>query len=127
MAHNNGMVPRTRKGRGVSDNAAKFQAAVEAGPSLAEAANMDPAYLAPPLAAMTAGGTFVPHRPARPEKSEGAKKFKLVSEYKPAGDQPTAIAELVNGVNALERDQVLLGVTGSGKTFTMAPVIEQTR
>ncbi|HEY4274224.1 MAG TPA: excinuclease ABC subunit UvrB [Rhizomicrobium sp.] len=130
MAHNNGMVPRSKgKARAAkgSENSAKFAAAVEAGPSLAEAANMDPAYLAPPLAAMTAGGTFVPHRPARPEKSEGGKKFKLVSEYKPAGDQPTAIAELVKGVTALDRDQVLLGVTGSGKTFTMAQVIEKTQ
>ena len=67
---------------------------------------------------------FVPHRPARPEKSEGGKKFRLVSEYKPAGDQPTAISELVAGTRADERDQVLLGVTGSGKTFTMAKVIE---
>ncbi len=67
---------------------------------------------------------FVPHRPQRPEKSEGGKKFKLVSEYEPAGDQPTAIKELVTGANANERDQVLLGVTGSGKTFTMAKVIE---
>ena len=71
---------------------------------------------------------FVPHRPVRPEKSEGGKKFKLVSEYQPAGDQPTAIADLVAGIgptpNAGERDQVLLGVTGSGKTFTMAKVIE---
>src|SRR5215813_6680449 len=127
MAHNNGMVPRA-KGRArsgkASENSAKFAAAVQAGPSLAEAAHMDPAYLAPPLAAMTAGGTFVPHRPPRPPKSEGGKKFKLVSEYKPAGDQPTAIAELVAGVQASERDQVLLGVTGSGKTFTMAKVIE---
>ncbi|MBS0281404.1 MAG: DEAD/DEAH box helicase family protein, partial [Proteobacteria bacterium] len=130
MAHNNGMVPRS-KGKGrtakASENSAKFAAAVQAGPSLAEAADMDPAYLAPPLAAMTAGGTFVPHRPARPEKSEGGKKFKLVSEYKPAGDQPTAIAELVKGVEALDRDQVLLGVTGSGKTYTMAQVIERTQ
>jgi excinuclease ABC subunit B len=67
---------------------------------------------------------FVPHRPARPEKSEGGKKFRLVSEYKPAGDQPSAISELVAGTRADERDQVLLGVTGSGKTFTMAKVIE---
>src|SRR6201995_1142439 len=70
---------------------------------------------------------WTPHRPARPAKSEGGKKFKLVSEYKPAGDQPTAIAELVAGVQAHERDQVLLGVTGSGKTFTMAKVIEATQ
>ncbi|MDE2162352.1 MAG: excinuclease ABC subunit UvrB [Alphaproteobacteria bacterium] len=67
---------------------------------------------------------FVPHRPSRPEKSEGGKAFKLVSEYEPAGDQPTAIADLVRGANANERDQVLLGVTGSGKTFTMAKVIQ---
>src|ERR1700761_969282 len=61
-----------------------------------------------------------PHRPVRPEKSEGGKKFKLVSDYAPAGTQPNAIAELVAGVEAVEHDQVLLGVTGSGKTFTMA-------
>ncbi|MBS0361994.1 MAG: excinuclease ABC subunit UvrB [Proteobacteria bacterium] len=68
-----------------------------------------------------------PHRPARPEKSEGGRKFKLVSDYAPAGDQLTAIPELVAGVNAREHDQVLLGVTGSGKTFTMAKVIEETQ
>ncbi len=107
----------------------------------------------------------MPHRPARPAKSEGGRKFKLVSEYEPAGDQPTAIKELVEGLMGTgagatsfndsgagagrivpgaarknvpsegiayaagtivpgERDQVLLGVTGSGKTFTMAKVIE---
>jgi len=54
-------------------------------------------------------------------------KFVLKSEYEPAGDQPTAIAELVEGVNDNARHQVLLGVTGSGKTFTMANVIEQTQ
>ena len=48
----------------------------------------------------------------------------MVSDYQPSGDQPTAIAELVTGVQAEERDQVLLGVTGSGKTFTMAKMIE---
>src|SRR5437763_755802 len=67
---------------------------------------------------------FVPQRPQRPEKSEGGKRFVLVSEYEPAGDQPTAIKELVEQARAGERDQVLLGVTGSGKTFTMAKVIE---
>jgi excinuclease ABC subunit B len=51
------------------------------------------------------------------------KPFKLVSDFKPAGDQPTAIATLVDGLNRKEQDQVLLGVTGSGKTFTMAHVI----
>ncbi len=68
-----------------------------------------------------------PHRPSRPAKSEGGKVFKLVSDYEPAGDQLSAIPELVAGVNAREHDQVLLGVTGSGKTFTMAKIIEQTQ
>ncbi|MBW3609600.1 MAG: DEAD/DEAH box helicase family protein [Actinobacteria bacterium] len=53
--------------------------------------------------------------------------FKITSEFRPAGDQPQAIAELVGGVRRAERDQVLLGVTGSGKTFTMAKVIEETQ
>ncbi len=66
-----------------------------------------------------------PHRPERPRKSEGGVKFELVSDYEPCGDQPHAIDELVKGVEALERDQVLLGVTGSGKTFTMAQVISR--
>jgi excinuclease ABC subunit B len=70
------------------------------------------------------GANFVPHRPQRPDKIEGGKAFKLVSDYEPSGDQPTAIAELVSQVDAGEKDQVLLGVTGSGKTFTMAKVIE---
>ena len=68
---------------------------------------------------------FVPHRPVRPEKMEGGIAFEVVSEYEPAGDQPQAIEELVDGVHKLEKDQVLLGVTGSGKTFTMAKVIER--
>src|ERR1700758_1186771 len=51
-------------------------------------------------------------------------RLRVVSEYEPSGDQPSAIAELVRGVEANEMDQVLLGVTGSGKTFTMAKVIE---
>jgi excinuclease ABC subunit B len=68
-----------------------------------------------------------PHRPSRPQKSEGGQAFKLVSDYQPAGDQPAAIAELVAGLEGREHDQVLLGVTGSGKTFTMAKVIEQTQ
>ncbi len=71
-----------------------------------------------------AAQSFVPHRPARPEKSEGGKRFELISEYTPSGDQPGAIAELVDQAKAGERDQVLLGVTGSGKTFTVAKVIE---
>lgn len=68
---------------------------------------------------------YVPHRPARPDKVEGGKAFELVSDYEPAGDQPTAIRELVSTALDGERDQVLLGVTGSGKTFTMAKVIEE--
>ncbi|MGB5368954.1 MAG: excinuclease ABC subunit UvrB [Flavobacteriaceae bacterium] len=52
-------------------------------------------------------------------------KFKVVSEFKPTGDQPEAIKQLVEGVNAKERHQTLLGVTGSGKTFTVANLIEQ--
>ncbi|MBU6471687.1 MAG: DEAD/DEAH box helicase family protein, partial [Alphaproteobacteria bacterium] len=97
MAHNNGMVPQGGSAEGPRGFGAMTGAEI-------------------------AG--FVPHRPSRPEKSEGGKAFKLVSEYEPAGDQPTAIADLVRGANANERDQVLLGVTGSGKTFTMAKVIQ---
>jgi excinuclease ABC subunit B len=59
-------------------------------------------------------------------KLEGGKKFKFVTNFKPAGDQPKAIIKLVNGAKKNEFNQVLLGVTGSGKTFTMAKVIEQT-
>jgi excinuclease ABC subunit B len=111
MAHNNGMIPR-----GASEASARFR-----GPGVT--ASVEPA---PITGAEVAA--FVPHRPQRPEKSEGGKRFELVSDYEPAGDQPTAIRELVGGLgpkpNAGERDQVLLGVTGSGKTFTMAKVIE---
>ena len=65
---------------------------------------------------------FIPERQgARPMH----KPLGVVSEYEPSGDQPGAIAELVRGVRDGDRDQVLLGVTGSGKTFTMAKVIEQ--
>ncbi|MEZ5648810.1 MAG: excinuclease ABC subunit UvrB [Alphaproteobacteria bacterium] len=63
------------------------------------------------------------NHPVRP-RTEGGKRLVLKSEYKPAGDQPTAIAALTQGLRAGEKDQVLLGVTGSGKTFTMAHVIE---
>nr|MBA3730391.1 DEAD/DEAH box helicase family protein [Sphingomonas sp.] len=68
--------------------------------------------------------SFVPHRPARPPKAEGGRRFVLKSDYSPAGDQPAAIREMVEAARGGERDQVLLGVTGSGKTFTMAKVIE---
>nr|MCX5475297.1 excinuclease ABC subunit UvrB [Endobacter medicaginis] len=67
---------------------------------------------------------FVPQKqPAKPR----TKRLELVSAYDAAGDQPRAITELVAGVESGERDQVLLGVTGSGKTFTMAKVIEATQ
>ncbi len=52
-------------------------------------------------------------------------KFKLHSNYQPRGDQPAAIEQLYRGLEAGEKHQVLLGVTGSGKTFTMAKLIEQ--
>lgn len=52
--------------------------------------------------------------------------FKLVSDFKPTGDQPKAIEYLVNGINEGKKFQTLLGVTGSGKTFTMANIIEKT-
>src|SRR5690606_36771913 len=66
-------------------------------------------------------------RPARPEKSEGGIALKMETEFKPSGDQPTAIADLVEGTSRFDQTQVLLGVTGSGKTFTMAKVIEATQ
>ncbi|WP_296764838.1 excinuclease ABC subunit UvrB [Sediminimonas sp.] len=61
------------------------------------------------------------------EKLEGGKRFVMHTEYSAAGDQPTAIAELSAGIDAGERDQVLLGATGTGKTFTMGRVIEETQ
>ena len=64
---------------------------------------------------------FVPDKQAAKPKT---RVMKVVSPYEPAGDQPTAIRELVAGLQGGERDQVLLGVTGSGKTFSMAKVIE---
>ncbi|MBM2575258.1 excinuclease ABC subunit UvrB [Jannaschia sp. Os4] len=68
------------------------------------------------------------HRPAaqRP-KLEGGKKLVMKTDFEPAGDQPTAIVELSKGVMDGERDQVLLGATGTGKTFTMAKIIEETQ
>jgi excinuclease ABC subunit B len=78
-------------------------------------------YDAPPATLWT------PHRPARPDKTEGGIAFRIQADYAPAGDQPAAIAELAAGVKERERDQVLLGVTGSGKTFTMARIIEETQ
>src|SRR3982074_2841349 len=70
---------------------------------------------------------WTPHRPPRPEKSEGGQPCAIKSKYEPKGDQPTAIRDLVEGINRNDRTQVLLGVTGSGKTYTMAKVIEATQ
>ena len=69
----------------------------------------------------------VTYEPQRTEKSEGGVRFDLVSEFEPKGDQPTAIEELVEGLAVKEKTQVLLGVTGSGKTFTMAQTIARTQ
>ncbi len=77
------------------------------------------------LAEPETDGSFVPHRPQRPAKIEGGRPFVLRSEYSPAGDQPRAIGELTETALAGEKNQVLLGVTGSGKTFTMAKMIEK--
>ena len=65
--------------------------------------------------------------PGRREKLEGGRTFKMVTEFKAAGDQPAAITELAEGVRSGEQNQVLLGATGTGKTFTMAKVIEETQ
>ena len=65
--------------------------------------------------------------PANREKLEGGKKFVLHTDFTPAGDQPSAIEELVNGIQENEQNQVLLGATGTGKTFTMAHIIEKTQ
>jgi excinuclease ABC subunit B len=69
----------------------------------------------------TAPVNFIPEKPA---PRAPLKPLRVVSAFEPAGDQPAAIRQLLAGIEAGERDQVLLGVTGSGKTFTMAKVIE---
>ncbi|HET7408887.1 MAG TPA: DEAD/DEAH box helicase family protein, partial [Paracoccaceae bacterium] len=70
-----------------------------------------------------------PQQPLRErnEKLEGGRRLVMQTPYQPAGDQPKAIDELAEGVAAGEQDQVLLGATGTGKTFTMARVIEATQ
>ena len=73
------------------------------------------------------GEQWLPHRPVRPEKSEGGIRFEMVTDFTPSGDQPTAIKDLVEGLQNDDRTQVLLGVTGSGKTFTAAQVIQATQ
>ncbi|MEM6355122.1 MAG: DEAD/DEAH box helicase family protein, partial [Pseudomonadota bacterium] len=66
-------------------------------------------------------------RLAHREKLEGGIRLRMETAFEPAGDQPTAIEELAAGVNDGEQDQVLLGATGTGKTYTMAKVIETTQ
>src|SRR5690554_799218 len=77
---------------------------------------------------MSETATFHPlggaSRPALPDGHDGASPLRIHSEYEPAGDQPQAIVDLTGGLQQGERDQVLLGVTGSGKTFTIAQVIQ---
>ncbi len=74
--------------------------------------------------------TLAANRPEgarKAEKLEGGRRFAMQTEFQAAGDQPQAIGELSEGVEAGERDQVLLGATGTGKTFTMARIIEETQ
>ena len=72
-------------------------------------------------------GPILEHPKKNNIKTEAGIPLKLVTDFDPSGDQPMAIKELVEGINNNERSQVLLGVTGSGKTFTMAKVIELTQ
>jgi excinuclease ABC subunit B len=91
-------------------------AALDVGTEIAHLIHMSQTLLRP-----SSPVQFIPEKqPAKPN----TRQLKVVSEYEPNGDQPTAITDLVAGVRGEERDQVLLGVTGSGKTFTMAKVIE---
>ncbi|MEL6197610.1 MAG: DEAD/DEAH box helicase family protein, partial [Pseudomonadota bacterium] len=69
----------------------------------------------------------LPESGARHDKLEGGIRFKMHTPFDPAGDQPGAIDELAEGITQGERDQVLLGATGTGKTYTMAKVIEATQ
>ncbi|MGO1118690.1 excinuclease ABC subunit UvrB [Rhodovibrionaceae bacterium A322] len=77
--------------------------------------------------APSADATALPATAAKTDVLDESRPLELVSEYKPAGDQPQAIEDLLGGLTQGERDQVLLGVTGSGKTFTMAQVIQETQ
>jgi excinuclease ABC subunit B len=119
--------PRKSPGSGVSEAPATFVPA--AADPMARMPMFAPMPDGPRLTPDEAPGApegWVPHRPDRPGASR-VKPFRMVSPFEPSGDQPAAIAELVATAEAGERDQVLLGVTGSGKTFTMAKVIEATQ
>ncbi|QEE43964.1 excinuclease ABC subunit UvrB [Rhizobium sp. WL3] len=136
----------TKTSRGVSigaSNDPKTRAAAGLNPiagmdvSLEEAESLATGAVTATVEALTAliesgnplfknGELWMPHRPARPQKSEGGVTIRMASDFEPAGDQPTAIKDLVEGLSNNDRTQVLLGVTGSGKTFTMAKVIEAT-
>src|SRR5208283_5888963 len=90
--------------------------------ALGAGAGFSPAPGRPIVAPMCAAPLlFIPEKP---EPRPLLKPLRVVSEYQPSGDQPDAIRQLLAGIGAQERDQLLLGVTGSGKTFTMAKVIE---
>ncbi|WP_370237520.1 DEAD/DEAH box helicase family protein, partial [Brevundimonas sp.] len=118
--------PRSsRSASGVSEAPAAFKGASAAPGNLPMFAPVTGPRLTPEEAP-GAPADWVPHRPSRPT-DKVSRPFRLETRYTPAGDQPAAIAELVEQASAGERDQVLLGVTGSGKTFTMAKVIEQTQ
>ncbi|MDH4411658.1 MAG: excinuclease ABC subunit UvrB [Rhizobium sp.] len=137
----------SRTSRGVSigaSNDPKTRAAAGLNPiagmdvSLEEAESLTTGAVTATVEALTAliesgnplfknGELWMPHRPARPQKSEGGVPIRMASDFEPAGDQPTAIRDLVEGLSNDDRTQVLLGVTGSGKTFTMAKVIEATQ
>jgi excinuclease ABC subunit B len=127
---------------GASDPAARAAAGLHAisgmDTSLEDAENLAPGGVTATVEALSAliesgnplfkdGKIWTPHRPHRPAKSEGGIPIRMASDFEPAGDQPTAIKDLVEGLNNNDRTQVLLGVTGSGKTFTMAKVIEATQ
>lgn len=72
---------------------------------------------------LSASNSWRPHRPIRPDRSADQQPFSLSTDLVPSGDQPQAIDALTKGIQEKVRDQVLLGVTGSGKTFTMANII----
>jgi len=117
-------VPGQDPVRGVQEMAAPF---IHDGASAPR--NLPMFGLGPRITPEEAPGTpegWQPHRPTR-TSSKLSKPFRLETKYTPAGDQPSAIAELVQQAESGDREQVLLGVTGSGKTFTMAKVIEQTQ